>query len=194
MLRLIPGQEVKEALEEYVRRHAPRGVFVMTCCGSVTSATLRLAANTNGETNKRERERRTRHTLTKLLISSLLIHHHHHHHHHHYHHYHHHHHHHHHHHQIKTYNQHFEVLSLSGTLSKGGTHLHICLSDNEGGTVGGHVMGGLRVFTTMEVALGEPLDLTLDRAFDDSTGFPELTITRDAEDSASQHQQKEGSA
>uniref|UniRef100_A0A0P4W8Z5 PPC domain-containing protein n=1 Tax=Scylla olivacea TaxID=85551 RepID=A0A0P4W8Z5_SCYOL len=139
MLRLLPGQEVKEALEEYVRRHAPRGVFVMTCCGSVTSATLRLAANTNGETNK-----------------------------------------------IKTFNQHFEVLSLSGTLSKGGTHLHICLSDNEGGTVGGHVMGGLRVFTTMEVALGEPLDLTLDRTFDASTGFPELTVTRDAEGSGSQ--------
>lgn len=42
-------------------------------------------------------------------------------------------------------------------------------------------MGDLTVFTTMEVALGEPLDLTLDRAFDSSTGFPELTIAKDTQ-------------
>ncbi|KAG7169640.1 bifunctional protein GlmU-like [Homarus americanus] len=130
VLRLEPGQEVRKSLEEYVHREAPSGVVVMTCCGSITSATLRLASKTDGS-NK-----------------------------------------------IETFKKHFEVLGMSGTISKGGTHLHICLSDEEGGTLGGHVMGDLVVFTTMEVALGEITDIKLSREYDSSTGFDELTVTK----------------
>ncbi|XP_042862011.1 bifunctional protein GlmU-like [Penaeus japonicus] len=133
MLRLTPGQEVKSSLEEYVAREAKNGVFVMTCCGSLTSATLRLAANEEGVTSK-----------------------------------------------VKTFHQHFEVLGMSGTIGRGGTHLHISLSDNDGRSFGGHVMKDLFVFTTMEIALGEPTDLVLGRAMDDATGYDELTVTTKA--------------
>ncbi|KAK4315014.1 hypothetical protein Pmani_013738 [Petrolisthes manimaculis] len=132
VLRLKPGEDVVEKLQHYMTQCAPRGVFVMTCCGSVTSATLRLAANTENVTNK-----------------------------------------------VVKYRGHYEVLSLSGTISRGGLHLHICLGDHNGATVGGHVMGDLTVFTTMEVVLGEALDTIMDRSHDPDTGFDELTITKE---------------
>ena len=51
-MRLRPGQEIKQCLEEFVRDHGLNAAFVMTCCGSVTKATLRFAANKNNETNR----------------------------------------------------------------------------------------------------------------------------------------------
>ena len=51
-MRLRPGQEIKQCLEEFVRDHGLNAAFVLTCCGSVTKATLRFAANTNNETNR----------------------------------------------------------------------------------------------------------------------------------------------
>lgn len=80
--------------------------------------------------------------------------------------------------QIETLNKHYEVLALNGTVSARGTHLHICLSDNNGGTIGGHVMGDLIVFTTMELMLGEPTDVVLSREDDAATGYDELTLKK----------------
>lgn len=69
----------------------------------------------------------------------------------------------------------FEIVSLVGTLSPD-AHLHICLSDAEGKTVGGHALGDLEVFTTAEVVVGEGLHLHFSRVMDDRTGFPELLV------------------
>lgn len=69
----------------------------------------------------------------------------------------------------------FEVVSLVGTLNPE-AHLHISLSDAEGRTLGGHVLGGLQVFTTAEVILGDALDLDFTRELDPKTGFPELVV------------------
>lgn len=69
----------------------------------------------------------------------------------------------------------FEIVSLVGTLNQD-AHLHICLSDVEGRTVGGHALGDLEVFTTAEVVVGEALDLQFTRETDVGTGFPELVV------------------
>lgn len=69
----------------------------------------------------------------------------------------------------------FEIVSLVGTLNPD-AHLHICLSDSEGRTVGGHVLGDLEVFTTAEVVVGEAVDLHFTRQMDEKTGFPELEV------------------
>merc|ERR1712141_372371 len=53
-MRLKPGREIKQCLEEFVRDHGLNAAFVLTCCGSVTKATLRFAANKNNETNRIE--------------------------------------------------------------------------------------------------------------------------------------------
>lgn len=71
----------------------------------------------------------------------------------------------------------FEIVSLVGTLNKD-AHLHICLSDKDGKTVGGHVLGDLEVFTTAEVVIGEAAELQFSREMDARTGFPELVIQR----------------
>lgn len=69
----------------------------------------------------------------------------------------------------------YEIVSLVGTLNRD-AHLHISLSDAEGRTIGGHVLGDLEVFTTAEVVIGEAADLLFIREMDDQTGFPELVV------------------
>jgi len=69
----------------------------------------------------------------------------------------------------------FEIVSLVGTLNED-AHLHVSLSDAEGNTVGGHVLGDLEVFTTAEVVIGDAVDLLFTREMDEQTGFPELVV------------------
>ena len=71
-----------------------------------------------------------------------------------------------------------EILSLSGTLSPEGLHLHVALARRDGQCVGGHLLEGCRVRTTAELVLGEPTDLTFGRLADPATGYHELDIAR----------------
>ena len=72
----------------------------------------------------------------------------------------------------------FEIVALSGTVSKHGSHLHLAVSDGEGRTTGGHLLPGCRVYTTAEVVLGEARDLVFTRAVDGTTPWRELQIAR----------------
>ncbi|XP_033979735.1 bifunctional protein GlmU-like [Trematomus bernacchii] len=127
-LRLGPGQELLGALKDFVDQNRLKAPFIITCVGSVTKATLRLANATAENTNE------------VLQLSGR-----------------------------------YEIVSLVGTLNPE-AHLHICLSDAEGVTVGGHVLGGLEVFTTAELVLGEAGGLAFSREMDERTGFPELVV------------------
>ena len=40
------------------------------------------------------------------------------------------------------YNGHFEVVSMTGTVSIHGSHIHIAISDGNGVTIGGHLVSG----------------------------------------------------
>ncbi|KAM6992205.1 bifunctional protein GlmU-like [Tautogolabrus adspersus] len=102
----------------------------MTCVGSVTKATLRLANATASNEN-----------------------------------------------EVVYLSRRYEIVSLVGTLNPD-AHLHICLADAEGRTVGGHVLGDLEVFTTAEVVIGEATHLQFKRELDEQTGFPELVVER----------------
>ncbi len=70
----------------------------------------------------------------------------------------------------------FEVVSLSGTLSPEGLHLHVALADKEGTLLGGHLKQGSRIQTTLELVLLELKDLSFRREFDAQTGFLELLV------------------
>ena len=48
---------------------------------------------------------------------------------------------------------HFEIVSLTGTVSVNGSHLHISLSDSTGKTIGGHLQEGNLIYTTAEIVL-----------------------------------------
>ena len=71
----------------------------------------------------------------------------------------------------------FEIVSLSGTLSQDGLHLHLSASNSSGQTFGGHLVDGNRVYTTVELVIGESLEWDFTRPKDPETGYPELKIT-----------------
>ena len=69
-----------------------------------------------------------------------------------------------------------EIVSLTGTLSETGCHLHIAVADRKGQTLGGHLMEGSLVFTTAELVLGQIQELEFSREIDPQTGFKELVV------------------
>ena len=69
-----------------------------------------------------------------------------------------------------------EILTLSGTLGSGGSHLHASLADADGRVFGGHVAPGCIVRTTAEILLALLDDVRFARAPDAATGYPELAI------------------
>lgn len=71
----------------------------------------------------------------------------------------------------------FEIVSLVGTLSRSGLHLHLAIADSQGQTLGGHVMPGCLIYTTAEIVVGILPELTFQRQLDDQTGYRELAIT-----------------
>lgn len=124
--RLKPGQDLREEIESFVRREDIKAGWMVTCVGSLTQASLRLA-NQSGAT---------------------------------------------------TLAGHFEIVSLVGTLSTNGCHLHLSVSDSTGRTVGGHLLAGNTVYTTAEIVIGESRDLVFSREVDGTTPWEELQIKK----------------
>lgn len=71
-----------------------------------------------------------------------------------------------------------EIVSLAGTLSPDGSHIHILVSDAEGSARGGHLKEGSVIRTTAEIVLGILPEWEFARITDPETGFPELKIER----------------
>ena len=69
-----------------------------------------------------------------------------------------------------------EIVSLMGTLSKDGIHIHMSVANSKGQTVGGHVMNGSTVFTTAEIVIAELSALAFTREPCPLTGFNELVV------------------
>jgi hypothetical protein len=124
--RLVPGQDLKKEIQQYVNLHGIQAGALLSCVGSLKHTRLRLA----GATNYWEQEGKQ------------------------------------------------EILSLCGTLSVNGSHLHLCVADAQGATLGGHLSDGCVINTTAEIVLGELIDFQFKRLPDDSTGFDELSINK----------------
>lgn len=70
-----------------------------------------------------------------------------------------------------------EILSLSGTLSADGAHLHIAIADSSGAVIDGHLCPGSLVRTTAELIIGLLPKWRFYRALDPASGFAELLIS-----------------
>lgn len=70
----------------------------------------------------------------------------------------------------------FEIVSLSGTLSVNGSHIHISVSDSTGTTLGGHLLDDCIVYTTAEIIIQESGSLIFTRENDGTTKWEELQI------------------
>ncbi len=78
--------------------------------------------------------------------------------------------------EASHYSGHFEVVSLSGYLAENEFHVHMAVSDAEGKTIGGHVMEGNLVYTTLVVVIDEHLRDRYGREFDPASKYDELVV------------------
>ncbi|SMG53784.1 PPC domain-containing DNA-binding protein [Paraburkholderia susongensis] len=69
-----------------------------------------------------------------------------------------------------------EILTLAGSVSPDGAHLHMSIADARGQVSGGHVAHGCTVRTTVELLLVQLPDHCFAREPDPRTGFVELVI------------------
>jgi len=129
--RLTPGQDLRKSLLSYAKGAKLEAGCVVTCVGSLSKVSLRLA-NADGKRGSNE---------------------------------------------TVSLEERFEIVSLTGTVSRHGCHLHMALSDYQGNVVGGHVLDGCVIYTTAEIILGECVGHVFTREMDDETGFDELVVT-----------------
>lgn len=72
----------------------------------------------------------------------------------------------------------FEIVSMVGTLSKSGMHIHASVSDESFNVKGGHIVVGCPVQSTAEIVIVELEEHHLSRSIDDLSGYKELKIVR----------------
>ncbi|WP_198661741.1 PPC domain-containing DNA-binding protein [Lewinella sp. IMCC34183] len=125
-LRLMPGDDLRAGIQQYVDEHGIEAGYIITCVGSLTDWNLRFA-NQEGAASG---------------------------------------------------SGHFEIVSLVGTVSTHGSHLHLSVADSTGRVTGGHLLDGNLIYTTAEIVIGESPDYRFLREDDGSTGYRELKIRR----------------
>jgi uncharacterized protein len=125
-IRLKPGEDVKESIQNFVNQNNIEAGWIVTCAGSLTNYNIRFANQPNGSIGE----------------------------------------------------GHFEIVSLTGTLSSKGSHIHISISDSTGKTIGGHLLDSCKVYTTAEIIIGESKDLIFTREKDGTTPWEELQIKK----------------
>ncbi|KVD04712.1 DNA-binding protein [Burkholderia ubonensis] len=77
-----------------------------------------------------------------------------------------------------------EILTLAGSVSPDGAHLHASVSDAVGQVFGGHVASGCTVRTTAEILLVLLSGFRFSRELDAATGFRELVVRRESNGNA----------
>lgn len=122
--RLLPGVDLKSAIDQLADEHDLRAGTISTAVGSLSSVRLRLA----GAATFLERR------------------------------------------------EHFEIVSVTGTVSTHGSHVHISVADAEGRTFGGHLTKGCEVRTTVELVVSAVAGVEFVRELDEATGFDELKV------------------
>ena len=75
-----------------------------------------------------------------------------------------------------TYQGHFEIVSLTGTISIHGSHLHISISDDHGVTIGGHLVSGCHIYTTAEIVLASFPQVIYRRELCEFSRYDELVV------------------
>ena len=122
--RLKPGEDLKPAIQQFVKDKVIQAGWISTCVGSLTNYTIRFANQPNGSSDS----------------------------------------------------GHFEIVSLTGTVSVNGSHLHISLSDSTGKTIGGHLMDGCKIYTTAEIVILSSNEFIFKREKDGTTPWEELQV------------------
>ena len=78
--------------------------------------------------------------------------------------------------EFNRYEGFFEIVSITGTVSMHGSHLHIAISDGEGATIGGHLVSGCKIYTTAEIVIIAFSNLVYERRLAEDSGYDELLV------------------
>jgi uncharacterized protein len=80
------------------------------------------------------------------------------------------------------YEGHFEIVSMTGTVSTNGSHIHVSISDGNGVTIGGHLVSGCKIYTTAEIVLAVFDDVIYERELlENDSGYEELVVYKTPE-------------
>ena len=63
------------------------------------------------------------------------------------------------------YEGYYEIVSITGTVSIHGSHLHVSISNGDGVTIGGHLVSGCKIYTTAEIVIAAFSDVVYKREF-----------------------------
>eukprot|EP00471_Norrisiella_sphaerica_P002568 CAMPEP_0184485702 /NCGR_PEP_ID=MMETSP0113_2-20130426/7283_1 /TAXON_ID=91329 /ORGANISM="Norrisiella sphaerica, Strain BC52" /LENGTH=528 /DNA_ID=CAMNT_0026867271 /DNA_START=152 /DNA_END=1738 /DNA_ORIENTATION=- len=77
----------------------------------------------------------------------------------------------------RVFNGKYEIVSMSGTISKDGCHIHLSIADPACAVYGGHLLEGTLVRTCAEIVIGNVEGMTFLRKLDKDTGYDELYMT-----------------
>ncbi len=80
--------------------------------------------------------------------------------------------------EVLEFKEDLEIVSLTGTIAAGKSHIHISLADEKGKVYGGHLKNGCLVNTTCELVLGVLEQYTASRVFDEETGYDEIVFEK----------------
>lgn len=75
-----------------------------------------------------------------------------------------------------SFTGHFEIVSITGTVSTHGSHIHISIADENGDSRGGHLVEGCKIFTTAEIVLAIFPTIVYKREYCEFSGYEELVI------------------
>ena len=78
--------------------------------------------------------------------------------------------------RVRSGEEDVEIVSLMGTVSEYGCHLHASFSREDLSAFGGHLLPGCTVNTTAEIVLAEIRSCVFTRRPDSETGYEELEI------------------
>lgn len=123
-LRLLPGADLRRAVEECLAVHGQVAAFVLSGIGSLGQGRIRYAG---------QRE--------EAAIAGPL-----------------------------------ELLSLAGSISPEGAHLHMAVSTASGQVLGGHVCHGNTIGTTAELLIAFLPEWRFSREYDNVSGYRELVV------------------
>lgn len=80
--------------------------------------------------------------------------------------------------QYDQYQEHFEIVLMTGTVSVSGSHLHIAISDERCQTIGGHLVSGYKIYSTAEIVIVVFSDLIYTREPCLEPGYDKLVIMK----------------
>lgn len=126
VLKLKPGEDLLQAIDQYVKKNNIEAGYIATGVGSLSQVSFRKG-----------------YERTSVILKEG-----------------------------------FEMISLSGTLSVGGMHIHMAISDQNFNVKGGHVRLGTIIRTTAEIVIIQLDNHELRRDLDEMGRHKELHITK----------------